>query len=185
MKKLFLSASLGSIVAILCLGMVVVPLTGCTGQQTAAELITTAGNAVVVLERLEGNTADITKIQQDFTAASNAVMNWKSGSPTQDIVELLNTVQDDLNLLPISTADQALIDLAIGTVDQVLNLFSPAPTVVAEAGPHLYFVSYTGRSHVKHRKVHLEHPPKSKSDFKKQWNKIAKSNPQLNNATIN
>ncbi len=157
--------------------------TGCDKQQTAAELVSTAGTAVSSLLVFEGNTTTAAKINADFAAASTAISGWKSGSPTQDIAELLNIVEDDLNLIPISTEDQAFIDLGIGAVDQLLALFpAPAATTPVTVSPSVTRASYQVSTvrHVPHRRVYLAKTPKTAKEFKAQWNALrAKLKPGL------
>lgn len=154
--------------------------TGCDQQQTAAELIGVVGTSVAALAVFEGNGLLATKLQTDFAAASAAVANWKSGTPAQDVVEALNLVEADLNLLPVSAEDDALITLAIGTVDQIFAFFPvPAPAAPA-AVPALKSVGYQaaplsphaahGQGNVAHKPVKLVNPPKTAKEFRKQWN---------------
>lgn len=162
------------IVALLC-GSLLMTTTGCDGQTTAAELIAIVGTSTASLEALEGNTDAVKQIQADTKAATDAVANWKSGTPAQDVIEALNLLQDDLNLLPVSPEDQALIDLAIGTVDQILALI-PVPTAApaVTSGPVVSTAVYFTRSqHVHHRHPHLVKTPKNAKEYRKAWNKLA------------
>lgn len=150
------------LVCLLC-----VPLAGCPSQNTTAALIGIAEVAVSSLETIEGNTAAAQQIQTDFSAAQSAVLNFKAGSPTQDVAQALKLVQDDLNLLPVSKQDEAYINLAIGTINSILLLF-PQPTTGLSAHtslvPHRTIVSNTP-------------PPKNAAEFKAQWNAIHSAAP--------
>ncbi len=157
------------VAAVLCASMVVTT-TGCNGQTTAAQLIATVGTAVATLETLQGNTAAVAQIQADTKAAELAIQNWKKGTPAQDVLQVLTILQSDINLLPVNATDQALIELALGTVEQIVALFPGAAPAVASAKAV--------------RPVKLAFTVQNKNDFKKQWNAIVSSNPSLAGATI-
>lgn len=157
------------VAAVLCTSMVMTT-TGCNGQTTAAQLIATVGTAVATLETLQGNTAVVVQIQSDTRAAQLAIQNWKSGTPAQDVLQALTILQSDINLLPVNATDQALIQLALGTVEQIVALFPGAVPPVAAAKAV--------------RPVKLEFTVRNKNDFKKQWNAIVNSNPSLAGAAI-
>ena len=161
--------------ATLALAMML-PTFGCNGQKTTAELIGILGSAVVSLETLEGNTALAAKVQTDYQAAETAVTNWKNGTPATDVIEALNLLETDLNLFPVSAKDQALIDLAIGTVDAIL---ASLPTSSATPSP----TAATGTQSPR-RPVHLTNPPKNKGTFKTQWNALIAQQPTLSAAAI-
>jgi hypothetical protein len=172
-----------SAAALLCAALAF-STTGCTSQQTAADMITTVGTAVASLEAIEGNTSAVQAIQTDFAAASSAVANWKTGTPTQQVAEALALVESDLNLLPVSSQDQALIDLAIGTVDQLLVEFPGTSTATTPAVTKVSFHYAFYQTQVQHRTVHLAKAPKSKKDFKAQWNAVLKARPQFKAAAV-
>lgn len=137
---------------------------GCpVSQNTAAALVGIAGTAVTTLESLEGHTDAATKLSKDFAAAQTAILNFKQGSVTQDVAEALALVQDDLNLLPVSTQDEAYINLAIGTINALLDLFPAQAGAVVSAHAVL----------VPHRTIVSNTPaPKTAKQFKAQWNAI-------------
>lgn len=132
-------------------------LAGCPSQNQAAALVGIAGTAIASLETIEGHTDAAAKIQVDFNAAQTAVLNWKAGSPTQDVAQALALVESDLNLLPVSVQDQAYIELAIGTVQSVIVLFPP-PAPVA--------LSAHGMS------VNPLTAPKTADEFRRTWNAL-------------
>lgn len=131
-------------------------LTGCPQQNQAAALVGIAGVAIASLETIEGHTDAATKIQVDFAAAQTAVLNWKVGTPTQDVAQALQIVMNDINLLPVSKKDQAYILLAGGTVQSVLDLFPESAT-----SPHML------------ANIQLYNPPKTKAEFIAQWNALS------------
>lgn len=144
-------------------------LSGCTPgeKQTASALVSTLGTAVGALETLEGNASAAQQIQKDTATAAAQIQAWTSGSTTQNISEALGIVQSDIGLLPVSNADQALIDLALGTVQELLNLFpsTSAPANATIAHPV--------------RAVHLSAKVKSRGDFVKRWNALVVQQPKL------
>ncbi|HEY4357095.1 MAG TPA: hypothetical protein VGN16_15205 [Acidobacteriaceae bacterium] len=175
--------------------LTVFPMAGCNSndQKTAAALVQTMGTAVTSLLTLEGNAALAPRLQKDFQAASTAVANWKQGTPAQDVVEALNLLDSDLDLVPVSDKDKALIELAIGTVDEILALLpatatSPAaaPAAVAPAmfvqnGARAMRVEWPTKRppHVRRR---LVRPIWGAKDFKKQWNELITKRPELTKA---
>lgn len=177
MKKFLtsLSTSLKASVAAALCACVLMTTTGCTGQQTASELIAIVGTAAASLATIEGNPELAAKLQADAATAAKQIAAWKHGTPAQDITQILNIVLDDLNLFPISTPDQALIALAIAAVEQILAAL-PQPAAVAGAvsapRPRVARVRLAGK------------PPKSAKDFKAQWNKALAANPALASAAL-
>lgn len=162
---------LGGFALIAVLLVVTLPLAGCPQQSTLAALVTTLGNAAASIASFEGNTALAQKLKIDVAAASQAVLNWKSGTPPQMAIEALTLVEDDLNLFPVASVYTPLIDLAIGTTISIIELLNPANPTPA--------VGATNR-----RAVHLASPPKSAKQFKAQWNAIVKQHPELVQAEI-
>lgn len=140
-------------------------LTGCPQQNQVAALVGIAGTAIASLETIEGNTDRAAQIQQDFNLAQTAVLNWKTGSPTEDVAQALLLVQNDLSLLPVSVRTQAYIELALGTVQSILDLF-PATTQPAFAVT------------AKVARVQIV-APKTAAEFKKSWNAIGGIAPPL------
>ena len=148
--------------------LLVIMAAGCN-QNTVAALVTELGSASSSIAALEGNTALAAKLKTDTTAASTAVLNWKKGSATTEVIEALNIVEADLNLFPITDKYAPLVDLAIGTVESIMEIVQPGSSssngVTALAG-------------VTHR-VYLAKPPKSAEQFKTKWNAMAPSEAQI------
>lgn len=135
-------------------------LNGCPTQDQTAALVGIAGTAIAALETIEGHTDAAAKIQKDFTAAQTAVLNWKKGTPTQDVAQALALLESDLNLLPISQKDQAYVELGIGTVQSILVLFPSAQP--ADGSPIPLAVA-----------MHTNVPaPKTADEFKARWNAL-------------
>lgn len=141
---------------------------GC-GASTIAELVQVLGNSASQIAALEGNTSLASKLLTDTGAAVTAIDNWKTGSPTAEVIEVLNIVMDDLSLFPITGPYVPLIDLAIGTVEAILALL-PASSGISAAAV---------KPHVQHRTVTLTNPPKTASQYKKQFNAIVAANPAI------
>lgn len=137
---------------------------GCDKQNTTAALVGIAGTAIASLETIEGNTDAAAQIQKDFTAAQTAVLNWKQGTPTEDVAQALLLVQNDLSLLPVSVQTQAYIELALASVQAVLDLFpGTAPQFATTA---------------KARRVQVV-APKTEKEFRSRWNAIGGIAPPL------
>jgi hypothetical protein len=143
---------------------IIFAITGCVSQTTLAGLVQTLGATAESVATIEGNSALAAQLQKDVSAASTAVLNWKTGTPVTEVVEALNLVEDDLNLFPVSTQDVAFIDLGIVTVDGILELLPQSATT-----------SVVSHSAVAHRHVVLidaktgkkVKAPKSSAEFDK------------------
>jgi hypothetical protein len=139
------------------------------GTADIAALVQTLGGAASSIADIEGNSNLAAKLKVDTTAAADAVLNWKSGTPATEVIEALNLVQDDLDLFPVGSEATALIDLAIGTTEAIITeITSKAPAA-----------SSVAVAHVAHRAVTLTKPPKNAAEFKKQYQTIIAANPQL------
>jgi hypothetical protein len=144
------------------LALATIGLAGCWQQTTIATLVTALGNASASIATLEGNTAIAAKLKTDTAAASTAVLNWKKGSATTEVIEALNLVEADLNLFPVTDQYAPLVDLAIGTVESIMEMVQPGSS--SPAGVQV-------RAGVTHR-VYLANPPKTAADFTKAWNGV-------------
>jgi len=133
---------------------------GCTNQAAISALVTTLGNATAAVATIEGATDLAAKLKVDTAAASAAVLAWKSGTPAQNIVQALDIVEADLNLFPVGGKYEALIVLAIGTAQSIIEIVNPGAVPVTAK------VSAS-------RQIRLSTPPKNAAQLKKQWNAIA------------
>jgi hypothetical protein len=159
-----------AVLASLALALVV---TACN-QNTLATLVTTLGNASASIAALEGNTALAATLKADTAAATTAVLNWKSGTPTQNVIQALNLVEADLNLIPSISQYAALVDLAIGTVESIIEIVQPGASSID---------SVNTRPGVTHR-VYLANAPKNAAQFKAAWQAKIDANPALAKAAI-
>ena len=167
LKKLTALAALAAVFA----------TTGCTSQTTIAALVTTLGNASASIAAIENNPTLANQLKADTAAASQAVLNWKKGTPAQNVVQALNIVQNDLSLIT-GTCNTGipgpvcqyvpLIDLAIATTTSIIQIVNPATAVPAATKGRLGAFN----------------APKDSVQFKKQWNKICSGNPNLVRAAI-
>lgn len=148
-------------------------LTSCVSKDTLSALVVVLGNAAASLAAAMGRSELAIKLQADTAAAANSIVNWKQGSNSQAIIELLGIVQDDLNLIPYILPYAPLISLAIATAESIIVIVmknSPAATYKPKVGRRKS--TYTG------------HIPQNASEFRNTWNKIASSDPALTKAII-
>jgi hypothetical protein len=162
MRSLFHSLISVAAIAALCIFS-----TGCNDQQTIASLLQAAGAAVSSVATIENDPALASKLTTDFSAASQAVLAWKAGTPAQDVVEALDLVEQDLSLFPVNSQEVVLIDLAIGTVEAIIVAIEPSAANSA---------AIVARSALS---VHLATPPKNAKAFKAQWQALINANPAL------
>ena len=164
MKRVF-GVGLMAVLVLMC-GM----MTACLTNTALSGLVTVLGNATASIAAIEGNTVLATQIKTDTAAASAAVLAWKSGTPSQEAIEALNIVEDDLNLIPMSGAYVALVDLGIGTIESILAMLPASTTTVSVERAH------------KRRSVTPVHVTKwgdSSREFKDRWNKIVATDATL------
>jgi hypothetical protein len=183
------SKGIGSAVIVaLLVSSLALTTTGCTPQeeqQTVVSLTTSLVTALTTLENIEGNPVLAAQLQKDGAAVISAEANWKSGTPAQDVIEALGIVQADINLLPVSTQDQELVDLGIGLVDQILALLPvPAPGVVPARAILSTAVYATQGTTPLFRHPKLAKPIKDEKDFKKRWNALVKKHKELAGAKL-
>lgn len=161
--KQFIAAA---IVAIIPFGTI-----GCVTQTTIAELTTTLGTAAASIAVIEGNSTLAQQLQTDTKAAVAAVNGWKPGTPADEVIEALGIVEDDLNLIPAVGPYVPLVDVCIGTVQEILALL-PAPAATP---------AVQSKAKVARRTPVLTLPaPKNAKQFDKQWDAILKLNPSIN-----
>lgn len=136
-------------------------LAGCPAQATLASLTSILGTASASIAAIEGNSTLAATLKTDTAAAVDAIQNWKSGTPADNVISVLNIVESDLDLIPATGPYVPLIDLAIGTVESIIALLPPPTTqsvVQAKAK----------------RVITLHGPiPSTKAQFKASWNALA------------
>ncbi|MDE3106398.1 MAG: hypothetical protein KGK08_14605 [Acidobacteriota bacterium] len=172
-KRMMQQSGWTAMVAALVVLLVAMPLQGCVSQGQIAALTQTLGTSSANIATIEGNTQLAAQLLADTNAAVMAIDNWKTGTTTQNIVEALGIVQQDLNLIPATSQYTPLIDVAIATVQSILVLLpaSSASTTPTIAHPT--------------RVVSLGHPaPKTAGEFRKQWNAVCAKNAALAPAVI-
>jgi hypothetical protein len=155
-----------------CLLAACIFLTGCPSLNSTATLVTVLGNAASSIATIEGNTQLAATLKTDTAAASSAVLNWKKGMPSQNVIQALNLVEADLNLIPGTSTYAPLVDLAIGTVESIIEIVQPGATSITPQNK---------RVGVTHR-VWLANPPKTDAQFRTAWNGIIAQHPELSAA---
>lgn len=133
-------------------------LTGCPAKSTIAGLTNILGNAAASVASVEGNPGLAAKLTTDTAAAVTIINNWKSGTPSQNVVEAINLVIDDLNLFPSTGPYAPLIVLALSTAESIIEIVQPpssAPAIKA------------------HAKVATVPPAATAKEFKARWNALA------------
>jgi len=153
-----------SIAALLILSLGVM---GCSAQKDLAALTAAFGAASASVAGIEGNSALAQKITTDTAAAVAAIDSYKPGTPTQDVVQIINIVIADLNLLPLSGNEGALVALALATAEAVITALEGSGAVSSAAVAHTKAVP-AGTSAATTTKA-----------FKKQWNATIDTNPKL------
>jgi hypothetical protein len=152
--------------------IVAVMVTVACSQNTLAALVTTLGTACSAAAGLAGDAAMAQTILADTAKASQQVLNWKSGTPTQDVEQALAIVEADLSAIPETAAVAPFIDLGIATIDGILtDITGQAPPQTASVKPGMAprairHPRYSGKL------------PKSGTEFATAWNKLVDGNPQ-------
>ena len=133
---------------------------------SSADLVQTLGNSASQIAALEGNSTLAAKLLTDTGAAVTAIDAWKSGTPSTEVIEVLNIVEDDLQLFPITDQYAPLIDLAIATAEALISLLPPS-------------VASTTFSAKQHRHVQLGYvAPKTRKDYVRRYNAIVAQHPE-------
>jgi hypothetical protein len=164
-----------SVLCVVALASFFLP-TGCGLQQNQyAQLAGDIGTQVSSIVALTGDTATATKITQDTAAAVAAIKSFKKGTPVENTVQVINILIADLNLIPAVGPYGPLIDLALGTIEYVINDLTQHDTATPASG--VASPQATARATVtKPRAVYLTNTPKNRSEFRKQWNAIVDAN---------
>lgn len=170
---------IGRSVAVAGIGLISLPEVGCISPANLASLAQTLGNASANVATLEGNTNLAAQITTYTNSAVTAITNWKSGTPTNDVIEAIGILQSALSLVPQLGAYATLIDIALSTIQTILALL-PAATITPNAPV----------SARKVRVVYLSYPKKNGSDanvkeFKAHWNAVCATDTRLAKAVIN
>jgi hypothetical protein len=87
-----------------------------------------------VIKVLDPNWSGLAKFEADSAAAIKAIEGWKSGTPAQDVVEIINDLIDDVNLFPVSPTYQVVITIALDGLKSIIVMLeehSSGPTQVA------------------------------------------------------
>jgi ABC-type molybdate transport system substrate-binding protein len=123
---------------------------------------------------MENNPTLAAKLKADSAAAAYAIDNWKQGTPSQNAIEALNLVIDDLDLVCPANGPcgsyAPLIALALGTAESIIAILNPTTQ------------TYGTRAQV--RKVNLGYYPKDAKSFKVAWNGICAGDTGLAGAVI-
>lgn len=153
----------------------VAPLVGCTQSDKSriAALVQILGQSAANIAKQLGETTLAGQIMADLPGVIKAINDWQIGTtPAQTAIQALNEFMNLLYLIPQASPYTALIDLAVTTAEALLAFVS-AGTGVAQAAARPRSIQ-----------APTTPPPQSSKDFKKRWNAICKSDPQLAKATI-
>jgi hypothetical protein len=131
-NEVFSEVHVKSYIAKFLIALLVMPavwLTGCPSQNQYAALAQTLGATASSIAAIENNPALAAKITTDTAAAVAAIQAFKPGSNSQDVIQVINIVIDDINLVPNVGPYAPLVTLALGTAESLIALFAPASTV--------------------------------------------------------
>jgi hypothetical protein len=148
-----------SAVSIGAVSLITLPEIGCVNQSELASLAQTLGSASANIATLEGNTALATQITTETNTAVSAITSWKSGTPTNEIIEAIGILESTISLFPTIGSYAPLIDIALATIQTILAMLPPA-TITPTTPVNARMV----------RHVYMSPVPKNTASFKKQWN---------------
>ena len=105
-------------------------LDGCNDQATIAALLNEMLTAWSSLETTLGKVLP-SNIATLFQEAVTAVQNWKSGTPAEDVIQVLQALASAIGtigtLIPGMTAiEAAAVQIILGTVINIIELIDPA-----------------------------------------------------------
>ena len=153
---------LSGIAAVLLLFVAMLPVQGCNSATTIKALVPVVANAVTQVLTLEGDTAQATRVQQALTAFQTATANWKSGTPSQDVVEAINALAAALDAFPLTSQYAPLIGLALTTLDAILAIVAPGTLTPNVRGA-------ARRNHEALKALYGKPAPQSPKAFRKAW----------------
>jgi hypothetical protein len=176
--------------AVLACGICLVLATASCTQSSLAELVATAGGAVAAVVDLEGDSTQANTLLTLTSAASSAVLAWKPGTPSQEAIEAVNAVSQQLDKTPYLAQYEPFIVLAVATFDQIVTDLggTPQPGTLAQLpenmSPRTAGLAYASASaggfpyKLNRHGAYQGTPPKSAKSFKAAWNAIAKTVPK-------
>lgn len=108
-------------------------------QKTIINLMAELEPSLIALGNAAGlnNNPDFQTAIKAYNTALTAVENWKSGTPAQDVIQVIQALEAAVQILPIPPQYQVLVNIilaGIATVIGVLSANSPAPIPVPSAG---------------------------------------------------
>lgn len=164
---------------IIATGAVALMPLGCgkVSQSELAALASTLGNAVAALETIEGNSGAAIKIQDATATVVQDITNWVPGTADSEIIQSIGILEGLLSDLPVPAQDQALIDLALVTIQSILALLpqAPAAAVTAKAVRMAKKPLRTPTA----ASVGLKTAPQTRKQFVVEWNKRAPTTAQI------
>lgn len=106
--------------------------------KTAASLMAAIEPTIKSLLTLTGqsNTPQGIAAIAAYDAALAALQNWQSGTPAQNVLELLAAFQSVFNALPLPTTFEVLANIVLAGIETVIGVLtanSPAPAAPAGA----------------------------------------------------
>ena len=140
-----------------------------------------------VIKILDPQWSGLAQFTQDATAAIAAVNNWQSGTPAQDVVQILDILIADINLFPVSDVYKAVIVIALDGIKSVIVLIEEHSTGTTQAAAQAV-MDRTAEAEVAGRKVDPWVPPTVVYEGTRQyalaWNKEIGNYPNLGTAKM-
>ena len=145
------------------------------------------------------NTPDGQAAIAAYDAALTALKGWQSGTPAQDVIQLIGDFEDLFNALPVPDNVKLFANIilaGISTVIGILTANSPAPIAPEDAEnvaePHEQTAMFQAHVAVKtaarveelvpgFRRSYFHSP---ESQYKKAWNDAVKANPDAGVQTV-
>jgi hypothetical protein len=167
--------------------------------KTAAALMAAIEPTIKSLLTATGqiNTPDGIAAIKAYDDAVTALDSWTSGTPAQEVLELIADFQAALNVIPIPPQFQVLLNIVLAGVETVIGVLtanSPAPTDAASAvAPHeetqtMHALAVADDTTAKVQalvpgfKRSIFHSPESQ--YTKAWNDAVDAHPELGVAKV-
>lgn len=144
---------------------------GCSKQATAAALVSEVGTDVGVALQLGGvSTFASQNVQNLFQVAASDISTWKPGTSGDNAVQALKDATAALSdVLPPGSKVDAYVNLALGTVENIITLIQSESSVTPVATGGIAAPAVAHASTTTARVVTLAHPPTTASQFRSQW----------------
>lgn len=163
-------------VAVLAASAVSIPLTACDSSKIEPILNSVLTSASAVLKVAEPNAPWLPQYQNAVSALQSAEVQWKAGGSIVIVTNALNTLAAVSAVIPITAPYSPLIDVLVVGIESLLTAIAPSSPALQKAT----FNPHRGRAVL--LKPHVTESVSSA--YKRQWNEVIETHPELAPASL-